>query len=185
MAHGTGPDFTFTVGAVTAQVVTVTTTLANRSDTFTGLTCEVFVTSDAFRQAGAVGGLAGADAFCQARADAGIGNGTLPDGKCVAFLSTASTDAGDRIADVGYGLADGTPVAASKADLLDSSLLHAINTDAWGVTLVIAGVWTGSTESGTAGSSTALTEGTGRAPAMAPVPSAARRGRPIGDRRGQ
>ncbi len=145
--------FSFVVGAVSARKqVTVTASLAgspDQSDTFTGLTYVVFVTGDP--RDGNFGGLAGADAFCQARADAGVANGTLPSGHYVAFLSTSAVDAKDRIADVAYGLSDGTPIAASKADLLSGTIANWINRDENGQAL-FADVWTGSTTSGTVNS---------------------------------
>lgn len=86
----------------------------------------VFVTST--RYTGALGGLSGADATCQARAD-GASGGALG-GTWVAWLSTGTVNAKDRITDAPYRLVDGvTIVTASKTDLLDGSLLHAIDLD--------------------------------------------------------
>ncbi len=86
----------------------------------------VFVTSMTYT--GDLGGLSGADSKCQALAD-GVSGGALG-GTWVAWLSTGSVNARDRIPDAAYALVDGvTVVAMSKADLLDGSLLHAINMD--------------------------------------------------------
>jgi hypothetical protein len=83
----------------------------------------VFVTST--KQDGALGGLAGADAVCQARADAATLGGTW-----TAWLSDSDTNAENRIADAQYRLIDGTTVVAtSLADLTDGSLTHAISMD--------------------------------------------------------
>jgi hypothetical protein len=68
----------------------------------------------------------------------------------VAWLSDADNDARDRIADAEYQLVDGTIVATSKADLLDSSLLAAINLDETGTTVSdITQSWTGTNADGT------------------------------------
>jgi hypothetical protein len=88
----------------------------------------VFVTSRTY-QGQSLGGLEGADAICQDRAnDAGLG------GTFKAWLSTGEVSAVDRLAhsDVPYVLADGTTqVAANWADLVDG-IDHAIDQTEWG-----------------------------------------------------
>ena len=85
-----------------------------------GPVVSVFVTNDEFD--GNLGGLAGADAICQAAADEAELGGTW-----TAWLSDSNTNAIDRIPDGQYQLVDGTQVADDKADLTDGSLRDAIN----------------------------------------------------------
>ncbi len=86
----------------------------------------VFVTTS--RYSGNLGGLSGADTLCQAHAD-GASGGALG-GTWVAWLSTGVVNAKDRITQAEYRLIDRvTVVAVGKADLLDGSLLHAIDMD--------------------------------------------------------
>jgi len=106
-----------------------------------------FVTSTTYD--GNLGGVAGADARCQARADVGINLGTLPAGTYRAFLSDGITQAASRVADARWTLGDGTLLATSKADLLDGFLPHAISMDEYGTPDVGAFVWTGSNTDGT------------------------------------
>lgn len=105
----------------------------------------VFVTSAKVDGAYFNGNPAIADAFCQQAADAG----TVPAGTYAAFVSFAGVDAMDRIPNGPYYLADGTPVAASMNDLLDGTLLHAINLDADGAFVWPTSVWTGTRSDGT------------------------------------
>ena len=87
----------------------------------------VFVTRAAFQ--GNFGGLAGADARCQAAArEAG-----LP-GVFRAWLSTAAEPAGARIArkDVPYVMPGGIRVADNYADLTDGDLAHPIDRTEYG-----------------------------------------------------
>ena len=116
-----------TTGCVKGMVVTFTGS---------GLECDfapvdslraVFVTSQSFtgdlQAAGAgVDGLNGADNLCQ---DAAEADGSIvPPGSYVAWLSTSTVDARDRLAPnkVGYQRGDGDTVANSKDDLLDGEL---------------------------------------------------------------
>jgi cysteine-rich repeat protein len=82
----------------------------------------VFITSATFT--GAMGGLAGADAACQSLADAAALSGTY-----LAWLADGTEAPAFRFerADVPYILVDGTPVAESWADLVDGTLMHAID----------------------------------------------------------
>jgi hypothetical protein len=118
----------------------------------------VFTTSTKFTgdlMAAGVGvdGLDGADSLCQDAADAGI----VPEGEYVAFLSTSTVDARDRLSPNygGYVLPDGTTmIAASKSDLLDGdALAHPINRDEFGEPVPVSqgaeSVWTGSFWDGT------------------------------------
>jgi hypothetical protein len=86
----------------------------------------VFVTSTVHDAA--LGGLAGADAICQARADAaGLG------GTWTAWLSNSKKSAKTRITDAEYRLVDETTVVVhSMADILNGILLHAIDMDELG-----------------------------------------------------
>jgi hypothetical protein len=100
----------------------------------------VFVTSEMYD--GNLGGIAGADAKCQASADAQSLGGTWN-----AWLATSSTTAPNHIyaAQGPYSLVDGTIVAASFNALLAGSLLHSLN-----VTETKASVADGQTEVWTA-----------------------------------
>lgn len=82
----------------------------------------VFITSGMLT--GAMGGLAGADAVCQSLADGAGLTGTylawLSDGIVApAFRFTHATEP--------YVLVDGTPIAEDWADLVDGTLMHAID----------------------------------------------------------
>ena len=101
----------------------------------------VFVTEE--RYLGNLGGLAGADATCQAAADEALLGGTW-----TAWLSDESTDAIDRIPDGEYRLLDETLVANDKADLTDGTLKAYINLTENGNTRD-AFVWTGTASDGT------------------------------------
>lgn len=103
----------------------------------------VFITSTT--HTGNLGGLAGADAICQARADeAGLG------GTFRAWLSDAGTSARDRLthAAVPYVLVDGTRVASNWEDLVDGSLDHRIDLTEIGATVDNPYAWTSTTPSG-------------------------------------
>jgi hypothetical protein len=106
----------------------------------------VFVTSA--RYASALGGLSGADTLCN-----GLASTAGLSGKYVAWLSTASTDAKDRIPDGSYVLVDGTLVATSKSVLLLGALAHGIDLTEKGQSIGNSVVWTGTSGNGTAFSS--------------------------------
>lgn len=97
----------------------------------------VFVTSMPYK--GNLGGLAGADAKCQARAAA-----AMLDGNFQAWLSdgmAGPTDRFDKEFAGFYELVDGTVVANGWADLSDGSLQHAIDQDETGADMVDAAPW--------------------------------------------
>jgi hypothetical protein len=103
----------------------------------------VFITSGT--TTGNIGGLNGADQKCQSEADAAGLSGLF-----VAFLSTSSVDARDRIPDAKYLRVDKTVVADSRSDLLDGSLDAPINVTATGAVLTsTVRPWTGTNQSGT------------------------------------
>ena len=87
----------------------------------------VFLTSETFP--GDFGGLSGADALCQtAASNAGL------TGSWKSWLSDSTTDAKDRLTDVGpWFLLDGTKIANNLADLLDGSINATISIDELGV----------------------------------------------------
>jgi len=88
----------------------------------TGCQKTVFVTEDAYT--GDLGGLAGADAICQAAADeAGL------EGEYLAWLSTHTQGPADRFikATAQYELVDGTVVALDWDDLIDGVLANQID----------------------------------------------------------
>jgi hypothetical protein len=96
----------------------------------------VFATNNVWN--GNLGGLAGADAKCNAAAAAAHLGGTY-----VAWLSTADVDARDRIGDHAYYRVDNVKVTSSKLDLLYWPLEAGISKDENGNTLLIAGVFVG------------------------------------------
>lgn len=100
------------------------TTLDAPADTPAGAHRVVFATSQLIN--GAMGGLPGADAFCNMLAV----KATLP-GTFKAWLSTAAESPATRMthADVPYVLANGTLIARNWADLTDGMLLVPINID--------------------------------------------------------
>jgi hypothetical protein len=102
----------------------------------------VFVTSQGFT--GKLGGLAGADAICQAEATAAGLAGTFK-----AFLSDNKTSAADRMthSSIPYELVNGTPIAADWQDIVDGIIDNPLNITASGAT-VSGYVWTGSNSDG-------------------------------------
>jgi len=106
------------------------------------VTKRVFVTSSTYT--GDLGGLVGADAKCQAHADAAALGGTWK-----AWLSTSSEDARDRITDGHYTLVDGTIVANSLADLTNGGIWQAIELDEYAVVFGSNQAWTGTLANGT------------------------------------
>lgn len=105
----------------------------------------VFVSSASFT--GNLGGLAGADAKCNAAAAAG----GLP-GTYVAWLSTGSTDAGTRVmtSNGPFLTTAGAVVAGSLAHLTDGALDAPIDRNEHGNAVAAGPVWTGTKEDGTA-----------------------------------
>ena len=103
----------------------------------------VFATSQGFT--GKIGGLAGADAICQAEANAAGLSGAFK-----AFLSDNYTSAADRLthSTLPYTLVTGTPIAANWQDLVDGMIENPLNVTATGAT-VSGYVWTGSDDDGT------------------------------------
>lgn len=88
----------------------------------------VFVTSTT-QAAGSLGGLAGADVVCEARATA-----ISRPGHYVAWLSTTSTSARDRVVGArGWIRLDGLPVADTAADVGSGRLLYPILLDDLGM----------------------------------------------------
>jgi hypothetical protein len=106
----------------------------------------VFVTSETL--SGDLGGLDKADALCNELAKkAGF------DGKFAAWLSTADTNASDRVGFGPFARVDGKPIADDVGDLIDSSLQNPISLDESGNDLSKedAGkrlVWTGTNARG-------------------------------------
>jgi len=105
----------------------------------------VFVTDST--HAGDLGGVAGADAICQAEADAA----GLP-GTYLAWISDAGTSPAARFnhtPEAAYVLVDGTLVALGWADLTDEMLVHSINLSALGTEHAQVGSWTNTRPDGT------------------------------------
>lgn len=103
----------------------------------------VFMTSTGTQ--GNIGGVMGADAFCQKHADA---EGLKGDFR--AMISDSITNAADRLRQYNtpYYRVDGVKVADNWGDLMDGSLDNDIRVDETGGTLTIA-VWTNSYDDGT------------------------------------
>ena len=133
-SHGYG-EATLTCGETLMQVPCVV------------LPPTVFVTSESYN--GNLGGLAGADAKCQTRADS-----TKLGGTWLAWLSTDSFNAITRLQDAGalgpYVRTDGVVVAEDLADLTDGELNAPIDKDEYGIDNGMLIVWTGTTQSGLA-----------------------------------
>ena len=113
----------------------------------------VFVTSLSFQ--GNLGGLAGADGFCQNLAD-NFAMPPLPVGTYTAWLSSTVSDARDRVTDdptitniSTYVLTDGTVIANGFVDLIGGGLDNSIKLDE-SRSLVVStpGVWTGTSSLG-------------------------------------
>ena len=107
----------------------------------------VFVTKSSFPSD--MGGLAGADAKCQAEADdpASI----VPAGTYMAWLSdgTDSPDNRFKKSSHPYVLPDGTKVAEDYSDLTDGTIQHPLNIDATGAPIGFKDYWTGTYHDGT------------------------------------
>lgn len=93
-----------------------------------------FVTKASFKSD--MGGLAGADAKCKAEADdpASI----VPSGTYLPWLSDGHESPDSRFTKSShpYVLPDGTKIAENYTDLTDGSILHAINVDATGASVL-------------------------------------------------
>jgi hypothetical protein len=117
-----------------------------------GATCErvVFATSTTSSGNG-LGGVAGADARCQARAD-GSTHVRVRGKRFRAWISTKQSAVKDRLVHgtAPYKLPSGAIIAASFADLTDGSLLEGIDEDENGAN-VGGNAWTGSNADGTLG----------------------------------
>ena len=107
----------------------------------------VFVTNGIF--AGNFGGIAAADAICQA--EAGGTSSVVPSGTYLAWLSDGKDSPDTRFvkATVPYVLPDGTMIAKDYADLTDGSIMHPINMEATGKPLGTQYTWTGTKSDGT------------------------------------
>ncbi|MBI3783775.1 MAG: hypothetical protein HY270_10250 [Deltaproteobacteria bacterium] len=136
------------VAGIPSAVPTPTPSLtATATPTATPIGKIIFVTSTVYD--GNLGGVAGADAKCAARAAAGGLSGTY-----MAWLSTTTSSAASRLNhETGpYRLLSGTQVAANWNDLTDGSIATAIVEDENNTTLTSVEVWTGTTYIGTSDS---------------------------------
>lgn len=121
-------------------------TPASTSVTVSRAVTRVFVTNET--TSSNIGGLSGADEFCNASAAAaGL------TGEWTAFISTTGTNARDRISEGPYVRLDDVQIAVNRDDLLDGGLAAPINVDENGDT-AIRNVYTGSVEDGTTGTNT-------------------------------
>ena len=156
-----GATATLTASPTLTPSATAATPTATRSPTPTPTATaplnRVFVTSTL--QNGALGGLAGADAICAARAAAA----SLP-GNYVAWLSTTSVNAASRLGTAqGFVRVDGTPFANTVADIVANKIFNPIRLSESGVD-VSAGVAPGASTltvfTGTLGDGTVATGAT-------------------------
>lgn len=102
----------------------------------------VFVTSSV-ATGGSFGSLAGADAVCNTRAAA-----ANLEGMYVAWLSSSTANAANRIGDGPFIRIDGAVVATDLADLVDDTLTNPISKTELGATSTVD-VWTGTSSGGT------------------------------------
>ncbi len=94
---------------------------------------------------GDLGGLDGADVICNTRASAA----GLP-GTYVAWLSTASVDAVDRLGSArGFIRPDGVPFADQPADITGNQIFNTLHVDETGADVGSVSVWTGTLKDGT------------------------------------
>ena len=111
------------------------------------VTYTVFVTSQS--QKGDFGGLAQADAICQAEAE--LPSSIVPEGRYLAWLSDTETDPQTLFTRYANPivLPDWTWIADNFDDLTDGSLAHAISMDPSGATLSAQTFWSGTSADGT------------------------------------
>lgn len=108
----------------------------------------VFITSTTYT--GNLGGIAGADAKCQARADAASISGAY---KAWISDNSGSPDAKHTHNPSRYQLVDGTVIADNWDDLTDGSIQHSINLDEDSHVYNGSNVWTNTLQQGTTKSS--------------------------------
>jgi len=102
----------------------------------------VFVASP-FWKGGEIGGVAGADAKCQARANVANLSGTWK-----AIISDSNTNAKDRLPNVVFRNLDGKVIANNKADLFDGNIANFVNKTELGDG-INKEAWTGTNADGT------------------------------------
>lgn len=142
LTQPSGQTCTVSNGSGTISAANITNVTVSCVDTPCTI-CTVFVSSTT--SSGNFGGLSGADASCNTLA----GNAGL-DGTFVAWLSSSTIDAKDRIVDAEYRLVNGTTVVANDlADLIDGSLDNKIDMNENGVGSLNNNVWTGTESDGT------------------------------------
>lgn len=143
-SSGPGPESSS--GPTEPPTTEPTESESESSDTDTPATANVaFVTSTRFT-AGALGGLAGADAICQEHAqEAGLA------GTYVAWLSLPGDDARDRLGDAtGWVRPDGRPLALDKQQIIDGRFFYPPVLDEHGTFAAPDAIWTGTFDDGTA-----------------------------------
>jgi len=134
-----------TPGVYTIRVTDASLAYAEAIVTVQNLAKIVFITSTS--HTGSLEGLSGADAICQARANA------VPSlvGKTFkAWLSSTTISAASRLTHSAgpYTLVTGTTIANNWDDLVDGTLLAPINRTEVGAMSSGTGVWTGTTQDG-------------------------------------
>lgn len=115
----------------------------NTSDAGTPGIKRIFITSKGSN--GSLGGLKGADSLCASAAlDSGLG------GKWVAWLSSSTEDAIDRVKDVGpWYLVDGTTlIFKNKSSMISSNPEAPISQDEYGQPIGPVYYWTGTAKDG-------------------------------------
>ena len=139
LTTSTTQSTTSTTQSSTSTTETTTTTTQSTTSTTTTLANLIFVTSASYN--GNLGGLAGADAACQALANDAELAGTYK-----AWLSDSTASAADRLSHStrSYRLVDETLVASDWDDLTDETLSNPINETEFGEGPVEDSVWTAS-----------------------------------------
>lgn len=122
----------------------------------------VFVTSQSY--AGNLGGVAGADAKCQALANAS--SAVRVKGRTfLAWVSTSATSPSARFArgTMPYVGADGSLIASNWTDLTNGNISAGISRDETGALSTVGGAWTGTTSAGATYAGSACTDWTSSA----------------------
>ncbi|MBI4018682.1 MAG: hypothetical protein HY364_00325 [Candidatus Aenigmarchaeota archaeon] len=151
-------DITMNVVSESTTTITTSTTMTTSTTTMPLPEKFVFVTSatgtgklSTWSDSGGETGISAADKICDNLAEAVSG---LTGKNWVAWLSSSSAHAKDRIRDAVYKMPDNAVIANTKADLLDGVILNPILVDENGAVISsVYNAWTGSDWNGNSVSS--------------------------------